>query len=260
MWLCGCDCGSTKVISGNRLRSGKANSCGCDNEIKRNEKGQFTKGQVINDLTGKRFGKLTVICLDRIENRCSWWKVKCDCGNVKVIRGDTLKVVRSCGCIKKKQDIINLRIDNDHQMTYHPVYRIWQAMIARCENPNQKHYSDYGGRGIKVCSEWHDIKKFAKWADETGFVSGKNLSIEREDVNGDYCPENCCWIDRKLQSRNRRDTIRLCINGEEKPLVEWAEIYGIKYELVIQRYEKGRRKPEDLFYKGNIQMRDLGRE
>ena len=105
-----------------------------------------------------------------------------------------------------------------------------------------------------------DLRNFAKWADENGFESGKNLSIERKDVNGNYCPENCIWIDRKYQSRNRRNTIRLVIDGIEKPLSEWSEIYGLNYKSVVGRYYRGVRNPDDLFYKGNLQMRDLGRE
>ena len=228
--------------------------------MKRNEKGQFTKGAGLKDLTGQRYGKLVVIGLDSARDRRSYWKVRCDCGNEKVVRGDTLKKITSCGCVKKEQDVINLGITNHHEMTYHPVYSIWHAMIQRCEHPNSKCYRDYGGRGTTVCPEWHDLRIFAEWADRTGFEKGKNLSIERKDVNGNYCPENCCWIDRKLQPRNRRNTIKLKIDGEEKALSEWSEIYGVKHSLVLARYEKGHRDPKDLFYKGNLQMRDLGRE
>lgn len=133
-------------------------------------------------------------------------------------------------------------------------------MINRCENPHNKNYNNYGGRGIKICEEWKDIRNFSKWADETGFELGKNLSIERKDVNGNYCPENCCWIDRKLQSRNRRNTVRLDINGDNKSLSEWCEVYNVPYKKVIERYYRGIREIDDLFYKGNLQMRDLGKE
>ena len=198
MWECLCDCGNIKITSGQRLRHGITTSCGCDDNVVRNQNGQFVKGQGIKDITGEKFGKLTVIALDRMENRRSYWIVECECGNRKVVRGDTLKVITSCGCDKKKQDIINLSITNHHELTYHPVYHIWNAMIYRCCNPKSTAYKDYGGRGIKVCDEWKDIRNFAKWADETGFEPGKNLSIERMDVNGNYCPENCIWIKRKL--------------------------------------------------------------
>ena len=133
-------------------------------------------------------------------------------------------------------------------------------MKNRCENPKDHAYKDYGGRGIKICPEWHDIRNFSKWADETGFESEKNLSIERIDVNGDYCPENCKWIDRRLQTRNRRNTVKLTINGITKPLTEWAEIYGVAKSKVYGRFKRGIRNPDDLFYLGNLQMRDCGRE
>ena len=102
--------------------------------------------------------------------------------------------------------------------------------------------------------------KQASWADETGFEPNKNLSIERKDVNGDYCPENCCWIDRKFQTRNRRNTVMFKIDGVNKPLSEWCEIYNGPYEKVIGRDYRGIRATDDLVYKGNLQMRDLGRE
>lgn len=260
MWKCRCDCGNETIVSTTNLKRGNIKSCGKCNGKTRNEKGQYEKGKNIKDITGMKYGKLTVIHLDKIVNRKSYWLVKCECGTVKSVRGDTLKSITSCGCIKKEQDIVNFGISNNHQMTYNPVYHIWQAMISRCENPNQSHYMDYGGRGIKVCSEWHDIKYFAEWANETGFVAGKNLSIERKDVNGNYCPENCCWIDRKFQARNRRNTIKFKIGNVERPLSEWAEIYDVPYKKVVSRYYRGITNPSDLFYKGNLQMRDLGRE
>lgn len=226
--------------------------------MKRNEMGQFVKGSGINDITGQRFGKLVVVGLDKIINKKSYWKVRCDCGTEKTVRGDTLRRIVSCGCAKREQDKTNLRyMANNHEMTYHPVYSIWHAMVARCHNPKDHAYADYGARGIEVCEEWKDIRCFAKWADSQGFEKGKNLSIERKDVNGNYCPENCCWIDKSLQTRNRRNTIRLSIDGEEKPLSEWSEIHKANHSLVLARYEKGYRSPEDLFYKGNLQQRGI---
>mgnify|MGYP000002957813 FL=1 len=260
LWMCKCDCGNTKIMSSTRLIHGKTDNCGCMDSKCRNKKGQFVKGENVKDISGEKFGKLTVLKLDKIVNRKSYWIVRCECGTIKSVRSDTLKVITSCGCNKKKQDIINLGITNHHELTHHPVYSIWNAMINRCGNPHNKHYNNYGGRGIKVCEEWKDIRIFSKWADETGFEPNKNLSIERKDVNGDYCPENCCWIDRKFQTRNRRNTVMLKIDGVNKPLSEWCEIYNVPYEKVIGRYYRGIQAADDLFYKGNLQMRDLGRE
>lgn len=260
MWECQCDCGNKKIVSGTNLRRKKTASCGCDDKKKRNEKGQFEKGNGIKDITGQKFGKLTVVCFDKIINKKSYWIVECECGTKKSVRSDTLKVITSCGCDKKKQDLINFGVTNHHELTYHPVYAIWNAMINRCENPKNRAYKNYGGRGIKACPEWHDIKIFAEWAEQNGFEKGKNLSIERIDVNGNYCPENCKWIDRKLQTRNRRNTVKLTINGEEKPLSEWTELFNVSYKKVTGRYYRGIRNAEDLFYRGNLQMRNSGRE
>lgn len=248
LWLCRCDCGNEIIVNGYLLRSGMKTNCGCEPKF---NSGRFVKGEGIKDISGKRFGKLTVLSLDKVKNNRTYWWVKCDCGTIKSVRGDTLKVITSCGCDKKKQDIINLNITNHHELTYHPAYHIWSNMVSRCDNPKDHAYSDYGGRGIKVCDEWHDIRNFCEWADKNGFKGGQNLSIERKDVNGNYCPENCCWIPRNEQPRNQRRTIRMTIGKEEKPLWEWAEIYGVDYEKVRQRHRNGHRNPEYLFYKGN---------
>ena len=219
----------------------------------RNAKGQFVGG-VRNDLTGQRFGRLVVIELDRITSRKTYWKCKCDCGNEKTIRGDCLGIVKSCGCLKREQDIKNLGILNNHNLTNHPVYSIWNAMINRCRNSNNSHYKDYGGRGIKVCEEWKSLENFAKWSEESGFKKG--LSIERIDVNGNYCPENCAWIPFEKQAINKRNTVMFTIENVTKPLVEWAREYGISPKLAWQRHHNGYSDPSDIFYNGNLQLRD----
>lgn len=124
MWMCKCDCGNTKIISSTRLIHGKTDNCGCMDFKCRNEKGQFVKGENVKDISGEKFGKLTVLKLDKIVNRRSYWIVRCECGTIKSVRSDTLKVITSCGCDKKKQDIINLGITNHHELTHHPVYSI----------------------------------------------------------------------------------------------------------------------------------------
>lgn len=222
-------------------------------ENKRNEKGQFAKGNV-NDLTGKRFSKLVVLELDNIKNRRSYWLCQCDCGKQKVIRGDCLKVIQSCGCMKKEQDIKNLSIKNNHKHTLHPAYRTWQAMMARCYNEKQKAYKNYGGRGIIVCDEWHDVVKFCEWADKEGFLPEKNLSIERKDVNGNYEPYNCMFIPLVEQSYNKRNTIKfLDDDGKFKILSKEAKNRNIKVNLALQRFKKGIKSPKYLFHKGNLQ-------
>lgn len=109
-------------------------------------------------------------------------------------------------------------------------------MIGRCENPNREKYKDYGGRGIKVCSEWHQANNFVLWALSNGYKKG--LQIDRIDNNGDYCPENCRFTTPKENSRNRRNTKRLTINGETKTVVEWCEQLGLSQYTVYDWIRK----------------------
>lgn len=119
------------------------------------------------------------------------------------------------------------------------LYYIWCSMKARCYCETAKEYRNYGGRGISVCSQWRtDFMSFCDWAMANGYQEG--LSIERKDVNGNYEPDNCTWITRKEQTRNKRNTVRVEYNGEVRPLVEWCEMYNISpkeaRELLKQNY------------------------
>ncbi len=219
-------------------------------DIVRNKKGQFVKGENIKDISGKRYGKLTVVCLDRERtHRKSYWICKCDCGKIKSIRSDTLNRIKSCGCVKKQQDIINLGIDYNHNMTHEEVFTTWNAMMNRCLNPDNHAYKYYGGRGITVCDEWKDVKKFVDWAKKSGYQKG--LSIERIDVNGNYEPQNCKWIPRSEQALNTRKTVYLFHNGKKIPLAKTARELGVSPNLAWHRWKRGL-SYEDIFYPGNL--------
>lgn len=119
------------------------------------------------------------------------------------------------------------------------LYYIWCSMKTRCYCETAKEYKNYGGRGIRVHSQWKEnFMSFYDWAMANGYQEG--LSIERKDVNGDYEPSNCTWITRKAQTRNKRNTIRVEHNGEVKPLVEWCEMHNVSprdaRELLKQNY------------------------
>ena len=200
-WFCKCDCGKIIETRGDRLRSGETKSCGCAQKEK-------------YDLTGQKINMLFV--LKRIgsnKHQQSLYKCVCDCGSVKTISASDLKSGRviSCGC-HAKSFLDELHENNKiHGLSGSRIYNVWNSMIQRCYNPKTKAYKHYGGRGITVCEEWHDAEKFSKWAYENGYDENArqwDCTIDRIDVNGNYCPENCRWVDMKTQNQNKRNTRR----------------------------------------------------
>lgn len=116
-------------------------------------------------------------------------------------------------------------------------YSTYHAMMDRCYNENCWNYKYYGGRGIKVCDEWHDIQNFEKWVEENPFSKG--MTLDRIDANADYSPTNCRWATRKEQANNRRNTARIEWNGESHTISEWSEIVGINESTLRNRYFRG---------------------
>ena len=197
------------------------------------------------DLTNREFGRLKVIKVSRKvisgKRERYYWLCQCLCGKTKEIRTDSLTrgLVKSCGCLKKEQDRINLTKFHRHKMSEKRIYHIWQNMKDRCINENTPCYPRYGGRGIKVCDEWLIPDNFFSWALENGY--NDNLQIDRIDNNGNYEPSNCRWVTVKENCRNRRSNIIVEYKGENMSLIELSEIVGIKYSTLRERYVKGKR-------------------
>lgn len=134
------------------------------------------------------------------------------------------------------------KFETKHGLSRDRIYPVWQAMIRRCENPENEHYKDYGGRGIKICDDWHDVGKFATWAYSNGFdpkAKTGECTIERRDVNGNYCPDNCFWANMKTQSRNKKNNRLMKINEDSKTLVEVSENVGILATTISGRLRRG---------------------
>lgn len=187
----------------------------------------------IKDLKGQVFGKLTVVEFSHSDGR-SYWLCKCECGKTKTVRSSSLRrkkrPVRSCGCLVGKHKIT-------HGLSNSKLYDVWRQMNQRCFNPFCKDYRNYGGRGIKVCKSWRNIKEFISWARSSGYKSG--LTIERKDVNKDYAPSNCCWIDNKHQARNTRKVRKLTYQGVTRTVSDWADLTGINHRTLKGRLNRG---------------------
>ena len=125
---------------------------------------------------------------------------------------------------------------------YPRIYKIWQGIRQRCNNPNDKDYDNYGGRGIKMCDEWrNDFMAFYNWAIENGYDENKTIkeqSIDRIDVNGDYEPSNCRYVNIYVQARNKRRTKKYEYNGQMLDLKTISELKGVKYNTLWQRINK----------------------
>lgn len=184
------------------------------------------------DITGNRYNHLTVIRrLDNASNGVAVWECLCDCGNITQVRGTNLKsgAVKSCGCLRKTTKP-TLR----HNMSNTRLYRKWASIKSRCKDPNNK---DYGQRGIKMCEEWAtSFEAFMEWAVSNGYSD--DLTIERIDVNGDYCPENCTWIPWEKQQGNRRICRAIEHNGKTQNLAEWCRELGLSYSAIHNRIYK----------------------
>ena len=192
------------------------------------------------DLTGQNFGKLTVLELDNRrtqETKKSHWICKCDCGKITSVTAHNLKTghTKSCGCLITNEQFIT------HGKSRTRLYNIWSGMKRRCYSPSTEHYNYYGGSGITICDEWRDnFQSFYDWSVSNGY--SEELSIDRIDNSGNYCPSNCRWATKLEQARNKRNITHISVNGVVKPLYKWSEEYNIPIEVLRLRYKRGRKK------------------
>ena len=199
-------------------------------------------GRPIKDLTGQRFGRLTAIKFMGTNKRGrAEWLCRCDCGTEKVINASNLGNGNtvSCGCLREEN---RRKLPMSHGESRTRLYKIWSGMISRCCNPNAHEYENYGGRGVKVCDEWRKYEPFRDWAMANGFdktATKKECTLDRVDVNGDYEPSNCRWVDMKTQNRNTRGNVLITYKGETHCMSEWAEIAGLKYITFQHRLYAG---------------------
>lgn len=156
---------------------------------------------------GLRFGKMVVLeeLRDGPRLRC---RAKCDCGNIEIrSHGNLRKRNPMCRpCLLKMRGEGMAERATTHGLSKSKLYDVHRQMLQRCYNPKCKDFKNWGRRGIQVCDPWHDLAAFMVWALHSGYRDG--LTIERQNVNGNYEPTNCTWISNELQALNRTNTRR----------------------------------------------------
>jgi hypothetical protein len=156
---------------------------------------------------GKRFNRLLVLSrgedyiVPSTGRPSKRYNCLCDCGNTKLISRGHLSngAIRSCGCLRDEKLV---KMSTTHGKSKSRLNSIWANMKSRCNNPNVECYPHYGGRGTKVCDEWLTFEGFISNLPE-GYQ--EDLELDRRDVDGDYCPDNCRWVTRGVNCSNKRD-------------------------------------------------------
>lgn len=198
--------------------------------------------RAMTDLTGKIFGRLTVIEITNeryYESVC--WLCLCECGNNKIVPSARLihGKTKSCGCYNL--DVLKYR-STTHGETINGVisteWAIWSKMIDRCTRKTSKSFIDYGGRGITVCEKWKN--GFENFLYDMGRRPGKSYSLERVDNDKGYYKENCKWATRKAQAGNRRSNVRLIYLNREMIMQDWANELKKDHSLITYHLKKGK--------------------
>jgi hypothetical protein len=225
-WICQCECGEKRTVSSNSLRRGKSISCGHEKK---------------DNLKGLRFGRLVVIKEDLNKTTCNRkWICQCDCGETVSVLGGSLKNGRTASCT-----CLNKEINTKHGLAGTSIYNIWGKMMERCYIETSKSYKYYGARGISVCKEWHDVTTFAR---DMGFPP-EGLTIDRKDVNGNYCPDNCRWADDFTQQNNRSNNVFIEYNDINLTIAQWARLTDMSFAKLHSRLFKWNYPIEQALFK-----------
>jgi hypothetical protein len=196
-------------------------------------------GKSLADLSGDRYGRLIVtsffgmIAGNRPEKL---WVCTCDCGNIIKVRQNNLRSghTQSCGCYKEERISES---NKKHGMRNCPEYAAWCSMKGRCLNPNNKKYPRYGGRGIAVCKRW--LNSFEDFYLDVGKRPNSSYTLERINLDGNYCPENCKWATHAEQNRNYSRNVYIEYEGRKMCLQDWANEVGIGVHTLRYRIRSG---------------------
>lgn len=192
------------------------------------------------DLTGKKFGRLTITSYAGMKGGYSHWNCECECGTRIVAESYNIRCgnTNSCGCWKREiASIANTTHGCAKRGKLTPEFRSWIKMIERCTDTKCKAYPGYGGRGITICDEWLD--SFEAFHADMGDKPTPRYQIERIDNNDGYYKENCRWATPLEQGRNKRNNVHLTLNGVTLCLSEWSRITGMEATKIRYRMKRG---------------------
>jgi hypothetical protein len=171
--------------------------------------------------------------------------VQCSCENKTIkkvsLRNIKISSTKSCGCLNK--ELMSVR-STKHGLVNHPMYRVWDAMIQRCTNKNNKKFHHYGGRGIVVDEKW---KKFQGFFEDMSPTWVEGLTLDRRDNEDGYNKTNCQWVTMKKQNQNKRTNRYAMHDGQTKCIKEWCEDLKLNYDTISNRIKRGR-SPEDALF------------
>ena len=199
-------------------------------------KADMKRGNRFIDETGRRYGRLLVKHIE-VERKgmAPLWLCECDCGGAILTEGTKLRIgdTSSCGCLRKETAAAEGRKRRSHGMRNTLEYATWARMKSRCGNESHWDYVNYGGRGIRVCEAWcNDFMAFYR---DMGKRPSDKHSIDRIDVDGDYCPKNCRWATAQEQNNNRRTSRYITFDGRTQTLADWAREIEISPQTLMQR-------------------------
>lgn len=196
------------------------------------------------DLTGMKFGKLTVLGIAFKKPRKPhgyriYWKCRCECGNCCDVLSDNLTRdhTLSCGCLLKE---ISHKINYKHGLTHTQIYNVWASIKQRCFYSKSISFQNYGGRGITMFEDWiNDFQAFYNYVSKLPHFGEEGYTLDRIDNNGNYEPNNIRWVTKKEQANNTRRNIIIEYQGKKMSLKEAANLSGIDYTALFERYKKG---------------------
>ncbi len=200
------------------------------------------------DIKNQRFNRLVALeIVGKNNDRANVWRCICDCGNETNTSASRLRSghTKSCGCLRKEKAVLAQKQNcYIHGFRRTPFYKSWSSMKERCNNRNSIAFTNYGGRGIRVCERWLSFENFMQDMYESyqlhvQVFGLKNTTLERVDVNKNYNKQNCRWATNEEQSRNRRNNVLLTFNKKTQCMAAWADEVNIGASVIYKRLKRG---------------------